>query len=85
MAKALSKSIAQLGKFEESTNLQFVADYYIDHCDKSKLIHLLKRSYSLVSVSDEHQVICSVKWRRIYTTNYDDSIELSTKKGGKLI
>jgi len=85
MANALSQSIAQLGKFEESTNLQFVADYYIENFDKNKLIDLLKRKYYLVSVSDEHKVICSVKWRTIYTTNYDNSIELSAKQVDKLI
>lgn len=83
MAKALSQSIAQLGKFE-ATNLQFAADYYIENFDKNQLIKLLKRKYSLVSVSDEHKVICSVKWRTIYTTNYDNSIELSANQVDKL-
>ena len=84
MANALSQSIAQLGKFE-ATNLQFAADYYIENFDKNQLIKLLKRKYSLVSVSDEHKVICSVKWRTIYTTNYDNSIELSANQVDKLI
>ncbi len=84
MANALSQSIAQLGKFE-ATNLQFAADYYIENFDKNQLIKLLKRKYSLVSVSDEHKVICSVKWRTIYTTNYDNSIELSAKQVDKPI
>jgi SIR2-like domain len=84
MANALSQSIAQLGKFE-ATNLQFAADYYIENFDKNKLINLLKIKYSLVSVSDEHKVICSVKWRTIYTTNYDNSIELSAKQVDKSI
>ena len=91
MGKALSESIAELGKFEKLLNLEeiadlrFVADYYIENYDKNKLINFLKKSYSLVSVSDAHKVVCSVQWRRIYTTNYDDSIELSAKQVDKLI
>lgn len=90
MAAPLSQLIAQLGRTKsgnhEATNdLQFEADYYIDNFDKNKLIKLLERKYSLVSVSDEHKVICSVKWRTIYTTNYDNSIELSAKQVDKSI
>jgi hypothetical protein len=85
MAKDLSRMISKLGKFKESDNLKFTSDYYLEHHNHQGLIDLLKKNYSLKSVSKSHETICGTSWRRIYTTNYDESIELAGRNAGKRI
>lgn len=84
-AKDLAKKICNLGGFSEDEDLRFAADYYVENKDKNKLIDLLKDTYSLSSVSKIHNDICSVDWRRFYTTNYDKSIEIASANIGKRV
>ena len=82
-ARELAKEICRLGEFDEDDDLRFAADFYIDNKNKSNLVDLLKRMYTLVSVSNFHTDICSIKWRRFYTTNYDKSIEMASAKASR--
>jgi SIR2-like domain len=84
-AADLALLIAKLGGFEDDSDLSYVADYYIENYDKKKLIDLLKRHYTIINTSESHEIIGCTKWKRIYTTNYDNSIELSAAKAGKII
>lgn len=85
MSKDLAREICRLGKFDEDEDLRFATDYYMGSSDKTKLISLLKDQYTIKSTSIFHTTICSVNWRRFYTTNYDKSIEFSGNKIGKAI
>jgi hypothetical protein len=85
LANELAQSICQLGGFEEDNDLRYAADYYLSTSNKSNLITLLKRKYTLKKVSNAHIGICSVNWRRFYTTNYDKGIEISSANAGKVI
>lgn len=40
------------------------------------LYALLTNLFTIKSLTDEQRSILSLKWRRIYTTNYDDAVEL---------
>lgn len=86
-AKCLSKEISKLGGFTESENLRFTSDKYIkeNKKDLSKLIDLLFNNFSIKETSEAQNNIISYPWRRIYTTNYDDTIESGAKKTGKHI
>lgn len=85
LAKDLAKEICILGKFDEDDDLRFAADYYIANKDKNGLIDLLKNTYSLSEISKIHTDICSVNWKRFYTTNYDKAIEIASAKIGKIV
>lgn len=85
LAKELAKDICKLGDFPEDEDLRFATDYYLTHCNKSKLIQLLKEKYTLQSTSQIQNNICSVNWRRTYTTNYDRSIEIASANVGKVV
>ena len=86
-ASSLSKKISQLGGFKESENLRFTSDKYINDNkqDLTKLIDLLFNNFSIKETSEAQNNIISYPWRRIYTTNYDDTIEVAGKKTGKHI
>lgn len=81
MAKALAKQISNLGGFGESENLMYASDRFLMEVKKyDALIDLLKRNYSICDIDEAHKNVCSYPWRRIYTTNYDDCIEVAGKR-----
>lgn len=84
-AKRLSHVLCDNLGIPRSDNLMFTSDFFMSKKPKSDLIALLKENYTLRSTSESHQTICSLPWRRFYTTNYDLSIELASQKAGKII
>ncbi|MFO4724174.1 hypothetical protein V5H08_18445 [Vibrio cholerae] len=84
-AKGLSHVLCDNLGIPRSDNLMFTSDFFMSKKPKSDLIALLKENYTLRSTSESHQTICSLPWRRFYTTNYDLSIELASQKAGKII
>ncbi|WP_318490899.1 SIR2 family protein [Photobacterium leiognathi] len=84
-AKLLSHALCDSVSIRHSDNLMFTSDYFMSKKPKSDLITLLKENYTLRSTSKSHQTICSLPWRRFYTTNYDLSIELASQESGKII
>ena len=83
-AKELSKKICELIGIDIDEDLQFTSDYCIKKTKKvDELIYLLKDFFSIKSVSEETNTICSIKWRRFYTTNYDRGIEIALANNGK--
>lgn len=85
MAKALSKLIAKKGGIDEDDDLSYVSDYYLNYKNRNDLLHLLKEHFTIVSSKPYHSQISSMKWKRIYTTNYDNSIEKSATDSKKVI
>lgn len=58
------------------SSLSSVSDYHIEHNHGSeKLINTLCKLFTVKSISPSHKTIMSVKWKRIYTTNYDEIAE----------
>ncbi|AUV88417.1 SIR2 family protein [Vibrio campbellii] len=84
-AKQLSHCLCDSLGIAKNDNLMFVSDFFMAKKPKSDLISLLKDNYTLSSTSKSHGIICSLPWRRFYTTNYDLSIELASQKSGKII
>jgi hypothetical protein len=85
LAKELAKEISLIGEMEESDDLMYVTEYYLDFKPKNRLLKLLKDNFVLKSVSQDHIDICAINWKRCYTTNYDNSIELAARQTGKNI
>ena len=81
-ASELAKLIAEKGEFDGEGDLKFSANYFLRIKDDIELIELLKEQYTLKSIYQSHKDICSIPWRRIYTTNYDNSIELGLRENG---
>ncbi|MCK5764157.1 MAG: SIR2 family protein, partial [Clostridiales bacterium] len=74
-----------MGGFEKDDDLTYVSDYYLNYRNKYDLLHLLKENFTIVNNGEGHSKISSLDWKRIYTTNYDDSIEKSAKDLKKII
>ncbi len=84
-ADKLAKLISQKGNFEEDDDLSYVSDYFLNYRNKYDLLQLLKENFTITKYKKYHRVISSLSWKRIYTTNYDDSIESSAKGNEKII
>lgn len=70
---------------EKNLNLGDVADYCRKNVPLGNLIDFLKKEFTVTEVSDHHMAIGSIEWRRCYTTNYDEILEISHKKNGRPI
>ena len=85
MAKELAKLISNKGGFDEDDDLTYVSDYFLNHRNKSDLLQLLKENYTIANSGEFHGDISLMNWKRIYTTNYDNSIEKSAEDLKKII
>lgn len=74
---------------ENDNNLTIAASRYVDDetygKGKNALISFLKRKIQCTEIhSDDVQLtICNLPWKRIYTTNFDNMIELASSKIGR--
>lgn len=64
-------------------DLQYISTRYLENNTKRDLIKVLKRNFTCCNVEKEHEVIARIKWKKVYTTNYDDVMEVASKKVGK--
>lgn len=67
------------------SDLKSASDFYLESHGEHKLIELLRTQFTISDVSTEHSTITSVPWKRIYTTNYDNSCELCYSKQSRLL
>ena len=83
-AKQLAHNIASLGGFERDDDLAYVSDRYLkENPEREVLIDWLKDNYTLKSTDKAQRNIVNLPWMRCYTTNYDNSIEVSGQEIGK--
>lgn len=86
LARELSKKIGSLANLgDNNEDLMYTSHLYLKHGDRLALLKLLKDSFVLMDVDPSHEKICSLPWRRFYTTNYDNSIELACRNIGKRV
>ncbi|EPC7545537.1 SIR2 family protein [Morganella morganii] len=50
---------------------------------KLDLVEILKKNFTIKNIKDYQKNVLNIKWRKIYTTNYDDLIEKSLSSLGK--
>ncbi len=84
-AKELARLICEKGGFGKDDDLTFASDYFLNYRKKSDLLYLLKENFTITNNGKEHRKISSLDWKRIYTTNYDNSIEKSAQDAKKII
>lgn len=84
LAKDLAAAICRKCGIEEDDDLRYASDYHIRNFGSSGLIELLKKEFTIIETTPDVDAICSVPWKRFYTTNYDQSIEISRAKLGKI-
>ena len=75
--RGLRRHFIEQLKLPEDTDydLQVLTEEYAEN-DAKKLRDELYRIFRLASLDDAQKAILSKNWRRIYSTNYDDAVEL---------
>lgn len=66
-------------------DLEEAADAYVEKFGETTLAQKLRDTFTVKTPSKGQEIVCSCKWRRIYTTNYDNSVELINSKLKKRI
>ena len=82
-ATELSLQMCKELNISESNNLPIVSDRFISDPNIglgiSRMIDFLKSRLICTQVSDEQLTIVKLPWIRIYTTNYDNIVEIASK------
>jgi len=79
----LAKVLCNDAKVPMSEDLKTAASRYLKAKRPDELITFLKQTFSAKDIKQNHEAIASVPWKAIYTTNYDDVLELGAKARGK--
>lgn len=69
-------------EINENLNIQQTSEYFIDVKGEQMLVDYLKEKFTVTEVQEWQKRISSHNWRRIYTTNYDNIIEVSSNRVG---
>lgn len=64
-------------------DLEEAAENYIDRFGELQFVQFLRETFSVKTLTDGQMTVCRCQWRRIYTTNYDNSVEFAKAKDGK--
>lgn len=67
---------------EDQKDLGYISQRYLDTNTKKDLICFLKGEFTCEKFSAAQELISSITWKRIYTTNYDNIIEHISKELG---
>lgn len=82
--KELRKHFHKLLGYNADTgyDIQVLAEEFAGR-DKEKLYNQIYRIFHIDGVSRSQECILKENWRRVYTTNYDNSVEIYRAKNGK--
>lgn len=64
----------------DDDDLEYYSSKFKKEYGADRLIQLLKNNFTVKTYKNYHETISNIDWRRIYTTNYDDILEVSAKK-----
>lgn len=81
-ARAFAKTLALRLNLPEDVGLDDAAEEFAEEEGDDALIELLHNEFTASAIENHHLTIPEIPWRRIYTTNYDNVLELSYSHAG---
>lgn len=84
-AGMLSNKLDSLSGGDNDGNLEDAADEFIETLGEYKLVDFLKKEFTVNAYSKEQEIIGKCKWGRIYTTNYDNTMEKIYQDNGSVL
>lgn len=79
LAKQLYK-LCGIDNPENPWDLQDASETYQEKFTADKLVQEIQKQLMVGQVQEEHRLLYSYNWQRVYTTNYDDVPRVSTRK-----
>jgi len=84
--RALAKKLSgKVDAEEETDDLMIASDSYIQTFGESKTVELLEQAFKVRNLLPQHLSVASLPWKAIFTTNYDDVVEMAYREAGKSI
>ena len=68
---------------EETEDLGALSDLYEERFGEHGLFDLLTSSFIATAVTETQRSIMNYRWKEVYTTNYDNVLELCAAENGK--
>lgn len=65
---------------DDDNDLEYYSSKYKKEFGVDKFVKVLENNFYIQSYQRYHEVIANIDWKRIYTTNYDNILELAGKK-----
>jgi hypothetical protein len=81
--RQLASYLSKKCKLPEGTHLEDAAEEYLAKFGEDALIEELQQEYTVKEVGNAQLQIAKIPWKRIYTTNYDNIMEVSFNKTSK--
>ncbi|MCQ2308186.1 MAG: SIR2 family protein [Bacteroidales bacterium] len=75
----------ECGESSDGGNLLDASELYIDKFGALAIVEYLKKMFTIKEITSEQKLITSLPWKRVYTTNYDNIIELGYNLSGRKI
>lgn len=84
-AGSLSDKLDSMSGGDNEGSLENAAEEFIDNFGEQRLVDFLRKEFTVIEYSTEQETIGKCKWKRIYTTNYDDTMEKIAQKSGRVL
>ena len=75
IGQELSCRLAEECKLPARYDLGSIAEYFVEQRSETALINALRRHLKVVRISSGLEILASIPWNRIWTSNYDDVIQ----------
>lgn len=73
------------GESSEGGNLLDASELFIQKFGETAIVDYLKKMFTIKGITSEQKLITSLPWKRVYTTNYDNIIEMGYSLSGRKI
>jgi hypothetical protein len=87
-AESLAKRLSAMCGNDENDlvdDLCIASEIFQEERGEHELVEYLLKEFTAIKVSDEQKLISSLPWHRIYTTNYDNVVELACISNNKTL
>ena len=81
----LANFLALKAGSHEKHTLEDAAELFLEKLDEDALIKVIKEEFTAKQIKDFQRELMVVPWKRVYTTNYDDVVEMAYRANGKII
>ena len=81
--RKLAQLLCKMSGLTTSGPLQDASDLYVERFGPISLVDVLTKEYQVITIAPEHTVFGKIPWRRVYTTNYDNTMELAYKANSR--
>jgi hypothetical protein len=79
----LSELLASKLGLSTTPSLDLASEMFVHRMGEFQLVQLLRASLIATEITPEQAIFGSVPWRRVYTTNYDNVVELAYAKNAR--